>query len=372
MRLEETDFALRDTVGNALKVLAVKAHEKGIELVADIAHDVPDSLSGDPLRLQQILINLLGNAVRFTERGEVVLRIAADLDAEERHPARLGLRHGHRHPEGPPDEGLRSLRPGRQLAHAQVRRHGPRPEHRVAAREAHGRAHLARERGGRRQHVPLHGAVSARDAAHVAAARGRRQGAGPEDPHRRRPPHQPPHPRRRAHLLGDGAPPGLQRPRRHRRDAPGRRRREPLPPRPPRRDDARDGRLRRRRGDRPQPRPGGHQGDHALVDGREPRGRAPHERGRRGLPREARRARRPARRDRDPPRRGGRRRPRARITARPAHCARPAARAAGRRQRDQPPRGPGAPGGARPPRGGGARTARAPSQTLAGSPSTWC
>jgi len=82
MSLEETDFALRDGIGNALKVLAVKAHEKGIELVADIAHDVPDSLSGDPLRLQQILINLLGNAVRFTERGEVVLRIAADLDAE--------------------------------------------------------------------------------------------------------------------------------------------------------------------------------------------------------------------------------------------------------------------------------------------------
>ena len=83
MSLEETDFALRDSVGSALKVLAVKAHEKGIELIADIAHDVPDSLSGDPLRLQQILINLLGNAVRFTERGEVVLRIAADVDADD-------------------------------------------------------------------------------------------------------------------------------------------------------------------------------------------------------------------------------------------------------------------------------------------------
>ncbi len=83
MSLEETDFALRDTIGNALKVLAVKAHEKGIELIADIAPDVPDSLSGDPLRLQQILINLLGNAVRFTERGEVVLRIAADLGPDD-------------------------------------------------------------------------------------------------------------------------------------------------------------------------------------------------------------------------------------------------------------------------------------------------
>ena len=83
MRLEQVDFALRDAFGSALKVLAVKAHEKGLELIADVAHDVPDSLAGDPLRLQQILINLIGNAVRFTERGEVVLRVTADVEGAD-------------------------------------------------------------------------------------------------------------------------------------------------------------------------------------------------------------------------------------------------------------------------------------------------
>ncbi len=83
LHLEATDFALRDCVGDALRVLAVRAHEKGIEFVADISHDVPDSVTGDPLRLQQVLINLLSNAVRFTERGEVVLRIGAELDGDE-------------------------------------------------------------------------------------------------------------------------------------------------------------------------------------------------------------------------------------------------------------------------------------------------
>ena len=82
LTLEENDFALRECVGNTLKVLAVKAHEKGIEFAADIAQDVPDSLSGDSLRLQQILINLLGNAVRFTERGEVVLRVSAEVEGD--------------------------------------------------------------------------------------------------------------------------------------------------------------------------------------------------------------------------------------------------------------------------------------------------
>ncbi len=83
LTLDESEFALRDCIGDTLKVLAVRAHEKGLEFVADISPDAPDTLEGDPLRLQQILINLLGNAVRFTDVGEVVLRVGADVAGDQ-------------------------------------------------------------------------------------------------------------------------------------------------------------------------------------------------------------------------------------------------------------------------------------------------
>jgi signal transduction histidine kinase/CheY-like chemotaxis protein/HPt (histidine-containing phosphotransfer) domain-containing protein len=74
LELESTDFSLRDCVGGMLKPLGVRADQKGLELVADIPSDVPDHLVGDPMRLRQILINLTDNAIKFTERGEVVVK----------------------------------------------------------------------------------------------------------------------------------------------------------------------------------------------------------------------------------------------------------------------------------------------------------
>ncbi len=73
MELEETEFTLRMTIENAVESLAVKAHEKGLELVSNVDADVPDYLIGDPGRLRQIIVNLLGNAVKFTDDGEVVV-----------------------------------------------------------------------------------------------------------------------------------------------------------------------------------------------------------------------------------------------------------------------------------------------------------
>jgi two-component system sensor histidine kinase/response regulator len=73
--LDETDFDLRETVGNAAKLLALRAAEKGIELAYDVAPDVPQVLVGDPGRLRQVLLNVIGNAVKFTARGEVVVRV---------------------------------------------------------------------------------------------------------------------------------------------------------------------------------------------------------------------------------------------------------------------------------------------------------
>ncbi|HWP43182.1 MAG TPA: response regulator, partial [Blastocatellia bacterium] len=82
--LDSTDFSLRDGLINAMKVLAVRAHNKGLELICDIASDVPDHLVGDLLRLRQIIINLVGNAIKFTEAGEVLLSVRIESLAEKR------------------------------------------------------------------------------------------------------------------------------------------------------------------------------------------------------------------------------------------------------------------------------------------------
>jgi len=74
--IEKIPFNLGRTVGDTLKALAMRAHSKGIELVCDIEPDVPMLVLGDPGRLRQILLNLIGNAIKFTERGEVVLHVA--------------------------------------------------------------------------------------------------------------------------------------------------------------------------------------------------------------------------------------------------------------------------------------------------------
>jgi PAS domain S-box-containing protein len=75
LELESIDFSLRDCVGGTIKPLGIRADQKGLELIADIPDDVPDHLVGDPMRLRQILINLADNAIKFTERGEVVVKV---------------------------------------------------------------------------------------------------------------------------------------------------------------------------------------------------------------------------------------------------------------------------------------------------------
>ena len=75
LELDHIDFDLRKTIDDALKSLGLGAHEKGIELACQVAADAPIALVGDPLRLRQILINLLNNAIKFTKAGEVVLTV---------------------------------------------------------------------------------------------------------------------------------------------------------------------------------------------------------------------------------------------------------------------------------------------------------
>ena len=75
MSFEKLDFYLEDVLENLVDITSIKAQEKGLELLFDIGSDVPTGLIGDPLRLGQVLINLVGNAVKFTERGEITLGI---------------------------------------------------------------------------------------------------------------------------------------------------------------------------------------------------------------------------------------------------------------------------------------------------------
>jgi signal transduction histidine kinase len=81
LELERTPFAIRETLGDTMKSLALRARGKSLELVCHVHADVPEVVVGDPYRLRQIVTNLAGNAIKFTERGEVVVdvsRISAD------------------------------------------------------------------------------------------------------------------------------------------------------------------------------------------------------------------------------------------------------------------------------------------------------
>lgn len=78
LTLEACRFHLADLVRETIRVLSVRADEKALRLTSEIAPDVPDELTGDSLRLRQILVNLLGNAIKFTDQGEVALRVRLD------------------------------------------------------------------------------------------------------------------------------------------------------------------------------------------------------------------------------------------------------------------------------------------------------
>ena len=117
-----SDFSLRDSVGDCLRLLAIRAHEKGIELAMDIRPDVPVTLSGDAGRLRQVLMNLVGNAVKFTEVGAVLVRVKvermeADGPVLDFQVADTGI-------GVPPDKRVRIFAPFEQADGSTARRFG--------------------------------------------------------------------------------------------------------------------------------------------------------------------------------------------------------------------------------------------------------
>ena len=75
LQLDLSSFNLRDALEDSMRVLAPRAHKKGLELACRIHPEIPETLIGDPLRLRQIVMNLVGNAIKFTDRGEVVVQV---------------------------------------------------------------------------------------------------------------------------------------------------------------------------------------------------------------------------------------------------------------------------------------------------------
>ena len=77
MQIDQTTFNLAELLGETLKSLALRAHQKGLEIICQMAPELPTWVVGDPGRLRQVLVNLIGNAIKFTEHGEVVLAVTA-------------------------------------------------------------------------------------------------------------------------------------------------------------------------------------------------------------------------------------------------------------------------------------------------------
>jgi PAS domain S-box-containing protein len=79
MELDHLSFNLRKSLGDVVKTLAVKAQQKGLELIFDVSPEVPDTVMGDPARLRQVVVNLVGNSIKFTEKGEI--EVSAQVEA---------------------------------------------------------------------------------------------------------------------------------------------------------------------------------------------------------------------------------------------------------------------------------------------------
>ena len=160
MELEIVPFDVRECAEGAVTLMRTIARDKGLELRAEIEPTVPPGIYGDGSRLRQILLNLLGNAVKFTDEGSVVLTVDARPAPDGRGRGRAPhqrARHRHRHPRRAHASAVRLVQPDRRVDLAPLRRHRPRARDLEAARRADGRDDVGRERRRRdRQHVPPH------------------------------------------------------------------------------------------------------------------------------------------------------------------------------------------------------------------------
>ena len=206
--LERVDFDLRETLDDTVATLALRAHKKGLELADHVAADVPDALSGDPHRLCQIVVNLLGNAIKFTERGEVVLRV--EVQAVVTSEVCLHFAVSDTGIGIAPDQQQKLFKAFSQADTSTTRKYGGTGLGlAISARlvEMMGGDDLAGERGRTGEHVPFHGPVrpGAGPASSGRLERSLHRVQRPARPGRGRQRHQPADPRGDADQLGDEA-----------------------------------------------------------------------------------------------------------------------------------------------------------------------
>jgi two-component system sensor histidine kinase/response regulator len=91
VELEHTEFDLHEVLDDTMRILSLRAHEKDLELICDIEMEIPEILIGDSARLRQILMNIVGNAIKFTEEGEVVLEVGLDSIATDKAQLRFSV-----------------------------------------------------------------------------------------------------------------------------------------------------------------------------------------------------------------------------------------------------------------------------------------
>jgi signal transduction histidine kinase/DNA-binding response OmpR family regulator len=92
LQLDPIAFNLRDSIEETMRIVALRAHQKGLELTCDVGSEVPDAVFGDPTRLRQILVNLLGNAIKFTTQGEVGLDVSVESRESGQHVLHFQVR----------------------------------------------------------------------------------------------------------------------------------------------------------------------------------------------------------------------------------------------------------------------------------------
>ena len=178
LELERTGFSLNDLLEKVTEMVAVRAHEKGLALVCEIAPNVPTDLVGDPTRLRQVLLNLLGNAIKFTESGEVALRVTPDADSSVPGALRFTISDtGIGIPEREIGRGVRAIHASRLVHHAQVRGLGAGAHDFEAPGGTDGRAHLGRKRSREGQRVFFRRAARDLGRGHAAGGRAGRHGS---------------------------------------------------------------------------------------------------------------------------------------------------------------------------------------------------
>jgi signal transduction histidine kinase len=140
LEMETLDFDLRAMLDDFATTLALRAHEKGLEFICAAAPEVPAYLRGDPGRLRQILTNLTGNAVKFTHKGEIAVRVSLWSETNNEAVLRFSIKDtGIRHSGGQTGTPIPEVHPGGCINHAPVRRHRPGLGHLEGTRGADGR-----------------------------------------------------------------------------------------------------------------------------------------------------------------------------------------------------------------------------------------